>query len=364
MSDADAKLRFHPLRLIARVEETAEVTAYRFAVPPALIPAYTALPGQFVTLEAIIGGRVERRAYSLCPGPADGPDSLRVAIRRLPGGAFSDHAHAFWREGEAVAVGTPQGRFAHRPDPAAAGLYAGFAAGSGITPVLAILRAVLEGEPRSRFILCYGNRRAETILFRREIEDLKDRFPARLAVLHVLSRESRPVPVLAGRLDAARLAALDGTVVPVARLARAFLCGPPGMLAVLAPALAARGLDPARILMERFTEGEALSERPPEATAVALDAVAEAEVRQAGRRHVFPVAGGETVLAAALRAGLDLPYSCRGGMCCTCRARVVAGEVAMAANYSLEPWELAAGFVLTCQSRPLTPHVSLDFDVV
>jgi ring-1,2-phenylacetyl-CoA epoxidase subunit PaaE len=354
--------RFHPLGIADLHRETADSVSVGFAVPEALRDAFRFTPGQFLTLRTTIDGVELRRPYSICSAP--GAALLRVGIKRQPGGRFSTWANERLRVGDVLDVMTPDGRFGVVPAPGSDRVLLACAAGSGITPILSILTAVLASE-RGRCVLLYGNRDRAGIMFRREIEDLKDRYLDRLSVVHVLSREHEGAGARAGRLDPAMLRRLLPAVAPVGTLAHAFLCGPPGMLAALAPLLATEGLAPSRLHLERFTPAED-APLPPAAPgpAAAVIASAHAVVTFEGVRSAFPVAADETVIAAGLRAGLALPYACRGGMCCTCRARLLEGEVAMAANYGLEPWETAAGYVLTCQSRPLTPRVVLDYDQV
>jgi ring-1,2-phenylacetyl-CoA epoxidase subunit PaaE len=229
--------------------------------------------------------------------------------------------------------------------------------------VLSILRTVLATEPASRFFLFYGNRSTDGIMFRGVLEDLKDRYLSRLSVFHVLSREQQDVPVLNGRLDADKVGLLLGGLLPASLIDQALVCGPQPMIEGLPPALAAFGVPAGDIHVERFTPATGARVRPVP-VAVAAQPAAIATVISDGIRTEIPVATGETLIDAALRAGRALPYSCKGGMCCTCRARLVEGEAVMAANYSLEPWEIEAGYILTCQATPLTPRLIVDYDQV
>lgn len=349
---------FHALRIADRRQETDEAVSLAFAIPEHLRGEFAFRPGQYLTLRATIGGEEVRRAYSICAGLDDG--ELRVAIKHVPGGVFSAHANTALQPGDTLEVMPPEGRFGHAP--AGEGrVYLGLAAGSGITPVLSILKSVLAREPGSRFILLYGSRSTAQVLFRGALEDLKDRHIDRLTVLHTLSREAQDVAALSGRLDGAKLRALLPGLVDPSAIDQAFLCGPEAMLDELPGVLAELGVAPERIQLERFTPSG-----PRRAVPVAEDApaAAMATIIHDGARREVPVAEGETVLDAALRAGLDLPWSCHGGMCSTCRARVTEGAVEMAVNFSLEPWEVSAGFVLTCQSHPKTPRVVVDYDAI
>ena len=355
---------FHPLVVADIRRETPQAVSVAFAVPPHLAGAFRFIPGQYLTLRAIVDGEDIRRSYSICSGLDDG--ELRIAIKRLETGAFSAYVHEGLARGDVVEVMPPMGRFTHRPDPDAAGTYAAFAAGSGITPVMSMLKSVLAREPRSRFTLFYGNRSRPDIIFREALFDLKDRFVDRLSVTHVLSREHQEISALNGRLDGATVALLLRTLPPADTIGRAFICGPAGMIASTETALAAAGMPPDRILIERFTPAPGGRRRAPTVVVAEPEAppVAIADLLLGGVRTEVPVAAGETVLDAGLRAGLDMPYSCHGGMCCTCRAKLLQGQVEMDVNYSLAQWELDAGYVLTCQSHPKTARVAVDYDQV
>jgi ring-1,2-phenylacetyl-CoA epoxidase subunit PaaE len=344
--------------------ETAEAVSIAFAVPDALRDAYRFAAGQNLTLKATLGGEEIRRCYSICSGVDDG--ELRVAVKRQEGGVFSGFCNARLKRGDLVDVMTPAGNFSVPLDAADARVYLGIAAGSGITPLISLLKTVLKREPLSRFFLLYGNRTTQSIMFREALEDLKDCHLGRFSLAHVLSREAQDVPALSGHIDADKIALFLRGVVAAARVDHAFLCGPAGLIETAEPALERLGVPRERIHVERFTidggPAKPRSAQPESACAAAI--VAEAEAMRDGIRHRFPISEGQSIIEAAESAGLDLPYSCRGGMCCTCRAKLVAGEVEMAVNYSLEAWELAAGYVLTCQSRPRTATVVLDYDAV
>lgn len=352
--------RFHDLRIAARRPETAEAVVLTFDVPPPLRDAYRFRPGQYLTLRATIGAEDVRRSYSICSSPDDGP--LSVGIKRVDGGLFSNWAADGPSAGDTIQVMTPDGRFG-LPPATGSRTVAAFAAGSGITPVLSIMRQVLADEPGTRFFLFYGNRATASIMFRDAIDDLKDRYLSRLSVFHVLSREQQDVPVLNGRLDGDKVRLLLHHMLPAGAIDQALVCGPQPMIEGLVDVLGELGLSSERVHIERFTPSRdgrprAMPVAPAAAPAAIVTVISE------GVRSDIPVAAGEAIIDAALRAGRMLPYSCKGGMCCTCRARVLEGRVEMAVNYSLEPWELAAGFVLTCQSRPVTDRVVVDYDQV
>lgn len=354
--------RFHTLRIADMRRETSDTVSLALSPPEDARQAFTYQPGQYLTLRTMLDGEELRRSYSICSGLDD--KELRVAIKLVPDGRFSAWAHGALQPGHLIEALPPQGRFTAALDPAAARTYLGVAAGSGITPVLSILRSVLTREPRSRFVLLYGSRTTAGIIFRETLEELKDRFMGRLTVVHVLSREQQDIPVLSGRLDGPRVLTLLRGLLDVPRIDHAFLCGPEGMINEVSDALTAAGLAPERLHSERFTTSRPALARSRPAPAPGAAPFAVATIVSDGIRTEVPMEDGETVLDAALRAGLDLPYSCRGGMCSTCRARVSGGTVRMDVNYGLEPWETDAGYVLTCQAHPTTPLVLVDYDQV
>ena len=353
--------RFHTLEIADLRRETPDAISITFSIPPNLATDYAFTPGQYLTLRATVNGEDIRRSYSICSGPDDG--ELRIAVKRVDGGAFSTWANEALAPGHAVDVMTPTGRFGLAYEPAIARTHVGFAAGSGITPILSIARGILSREPLSRFFLFYGNQTIRGMLFREALEELKDRYLGRFSVFHVLSQEEQDIPVLNGRIDAGRVRLLLRHIVPAASVDHVFLCGPTGLLDTAEPVLAELGIPPEHIHIERFVSAEG---GIPRVRAPRIDAPARATASMIvdGNRRDVPVAEGETVLDAALRAGMDLPFACKGGMCSTCRARVVEGAVEMTVNYSLEPWETQAGFVLTCQAHPTTPRVVIDYDAV
>jgi ring-1,2-phenylacetyl-CoA epoxidase subunit PaaE len=352
--------RFHTLTISDLRRETADAVSLAFVVPDRLRAVYRYTPGQYLTLRATIDGEDVRRSYSICSGLDDG--ELRVVIKRIEGGALSGWANEALRPGDTLSVMTPGGRFGVPIEPGSARTLVAFAAGSGITPVMAILKTVLRREA-GRFFLFYGNRTSAGIIFRELLEDLKDRHMARLSVFHVLSREQQDIAVLNGHLDAEKLQLLMHGIAPVEHVDQAFVCGPQPMIEGLEKALADLGMQRNRIHVERFTPG--VGGRPrPVAVAATQRPKAIATVISEGARYDIPVADGEAIIDAAIRAGRSLPYSCKGGMCCTCRARLVEGRVEMTVNYSLEPWETDAGYILTCQSHPVTERVVIDYDQV
>lgn len=355
--------RFHRLTVRDVVRQTPHAVSIAFTVPPELADDYAFEPGQYLTLRTTIDGEDLRRSYSICAGPDDG--ELRVAVKQVERGVFSSWVNESLKPGDAIEVMTPTGRFGAGAACAEGGTYVAFAAGSGITPVLSIVRGVLAREPRSRFFLFYGNRTTADILFNDELTDLKDRFMSRLSVLHVLSREAQDIPILNGHLDGEKVRALLTTMVPAATIDHAFVCGPAGMIDDVTAALATLGVDEAKVHVERFVSTE--GGRPKKVVvSVPVDAPAAhtAVLILDGKRREVPVADGEAIVDAAIRGGVDLPFACKGGMCATCRAKIVEGAATMDVNYSLEPWELNAGYVLTCQAHPTTPRIVVDYDQV
>lgn len=350
--------RFHPLKVAELRRETADAVSLRFEVPAELAEDYRFVQGQHLTLKARVDGEELRRSYSICAGVDDG--ELRVAIKKIPGGRFSTWANGGIKVGDVLEVMTPEGRF-HTPlDPAQARHYVAFAAGSGITPILSLIKTTLAAEPRSRFTLVYGNRRQASVMFAEALEDLKNRYLARFTLYNLFSREEQEVPLFNGRLNAARVAAFVDTLLPVDTMDDAFICGPGGMIDEVESALLDAGMDPAHIHLERFGVPDSAPAHhveagdAPQATIVVI--------ADGLRREMAFHASDPSILDVALAAGMDLPYSCKGGVCCTCRAKVVEGKVRMDKNYTLEQPDVDAGYVLTCQAHPLTERVVISFD--
>jgi ring-1,2-phenylacetyl-CoA epoxidase subunit PaaE len=311
-----------------------------------------------VTLRALLQGRELRRSYSICAAADDG--ELRVAIRKVSGGEFSTYANAQLKTGDSIDVLTPEGRFHTGLHPANAKHYVAFAAGSGITPVLSLIRTTLALEPASRFTLVYGNRRQASVMFHEALEDLKDRYLTRFRLYNVFSREAQDVELFNGRIDAAKVRAFLDTLVPPDTIDEAFVCGPASMIDDVEAALIEAGVSPEHVHVERFgVPGETIAPPVDDADAaqarigIVIDGV---------RREVDFHPGQHSILEAGRAAGIDLPFSCKGGMCSTCRGKLLEGQVRMAKNYALEPREVAAGYVLTCQSYPLTERVLISYD--
>ncbi len=352
--------RFHTLEIADVRPEASDAVSLAFKVPEELRVAYSYQPGEYLTLRATIDGEDVRRSYSICSGLDDG--ELRVVVKPVANGAFSNWVKETLRPGDPLAVMTPNGRFGVPIVPGSTRTLVAFAAGSGITPIMAILKSVLRHEAGHVFLF-YGNRSTASIIFREQLEDLKDRYLSRLSVFHVLSREQQDLSILNGHLDAPKLQLLMRTMVPLEQVEQAFVCGPQPMIEGLEKALVDLGMPRDRVHVERFTPGEGGRPRPV-VVAPTVRPKALATVISEGVSSEFPIAEGEAIIDAATRAGISLPFSCKGGMCCTCRAKLLEGRVEMAVNYSLEPWETDAGYILTCQSHPLTDRVVIDYDQV
>jgi ring-1,2-phenylacetyl-CoA epoxidase subunit PaaE len=354
--------RFHRLAVNDVRRETTDAVSLSFAIPKELADDYRFNPGQYLTLRVMMDGEEVRRSYSICSGPDDG--ELRIAVKKVDGGAFSSWAACELKAGDELDVMTPTGRFGVAPAPDEARIYVGFAAGSGITPILSIVRGVLGREPNSRFFLFYGNRSTSGMMFLEALEELKDRFMQRLSLFHVISGEEQDIPILHGRLDGEKVRVLLRSQLTASHVDHVFICGPTGMSEDIEATCRDIGIAEERIHVERFVSGLGGKPRPKAMIPASAPPKAFAALIIDGKRREVPVADGEAILDAALRAGLDLPFACKGGMCSTCRAKLVEGEAAMDVNYSLEPWELKAGFILTCQAKPVSEKLVVDYDHV
>jgi ring-1,2-phenylacetyl-CoA epoxidase subunit PaaE len=352
--------KFHRLS-VAKVErETREAVAITFSVPEPLRESFRFEPGQHLTLRATIDGQDVRRSYSICSAAQDGV--LRIAVKRCTGGTFSTWANERVRPGDTIDVMPPLGHFGVPLDPASRRHYVAFAAGSGITPVLSIARTTLAAEPHATFTLFYGNRASGTVMFREELAALKDTHLTRFSLVHVLSRETQDIDLLHGRIDRARALALLDHWAPLASVDVVFLCGPAGMMQAVGDALRERGYPESNVRIERFAASIPQHAHVPAAIPDG-EATAEVTVVIDGARKTFSLdRTRENILEAGLANGVELPYSCKGGVCSTCRCKLVEGEVDMDVNFALEDYEVARGFILACQSYPVTAKVIVDFD--
>jgi ring-1,2-phenylacetyl-CoA epoxidase subunit PaaE len=360
--------RFHELAVHRVSPEAAGAVAVSFAVPQALRDTFAYEPGQFLTLRAQIGGEEVRRSYSICSPRARyvASGELEVGIRPMHGGLFSNWAATGLKAGDRLQVMPPDGRFVSTRPRAIHRV--GFAAGSGITPILAIIATTLQEQPGSKFSLVYGNRSMASVMFNEALQDLKDRYPDRLTLIHILSRQAQEVDLLQGRIDADKVRALVATLLPAASMDEVFICGPEAMIEATEAALLGCGVPARNIHTERFTSPllEALAPTERRAAVASHAPLVQGDVALAltldGKLHQLRMGASDHVLDVAIAAGLDLPYSCKAGVCCTCRAKVTQGSVVMDKNFTLEQWEVDKGFVLTCQARPTSGELAVSFD--
>ena len=360
--------KFHDLPVSNITPEAAGAVAITLQVPDALRSGFNFKAGQFLTLRATIDGNDVRRSYSISSSQNSYArnGTLEVGIRPVQGGVFSNWAATQLKVGDVLRVMPADGRFiVQRPR---AIHRVGFAAGSGITPILSILASTLEEQAESKFTLVYGNRRMDSVMFNEALQDLKDRYPNRLTLIHVLSRQAQEVPLLEGRIDEAKVKEIVNSLLPAASMDEVFICGPEAMIEATEKALLEVGVPARNIRTERFTSPTlealpadarkqvVLGHSPETKGDVALTVVLD------GKMHQMQMSATDKILDVALAAGLDLPYSCKGGVCCTCRAKVMQGTVAMEKNFTLENWETEQGFVLSCQAKPTSKEVVMSFD--
>jgi ring-1,2-phenylacetyl-CoA epoxidase subunit PaaE len=354
---------FHKLRVAEIKRETPDSVSIRFETPHELASAFAFRAGQHLTLRRELSGEEVRRNYSLCVSPSEG--ALKVAVKHMTGGVFSSWVNSDLKAGDIVEVMAPHGSFCWDFTPDAERAYVAFAGGSGITPVLSLLKTALEAEPRSRFTLFYGNRTSAGIMFLEELAGLKDRYLDRLQVFHFLEDEEEEIELFNGRLDEAKARDILTTLVDPLSIDAFFICGPGPMMDAIEVALKAHEIEKSRILIERFTTGplsaaQAAAARALEAKAAGL----KMSVTLNGRRmNVTFDPEKKSILDNVRAAGLPAPFACKGGVCATCRAKVIAGEVEMKVNYGLSAEEVAEGYVLTCQATPVSEGVALTYDV-
>jgi ring-1,2-phenylacetyl-CoA epoxidase subunit PaaE len=356
--------RFYPLEVVGIHPETRNAVAVSLRPPAQAADLFRFTQGQYLTFRRDFDGVELRRSYSICA--AVGAPLLRVGIKRVTGGAFSTWANGEMKRGDVIEALPPMGRF-HAPlDPGAERHYLAFAAGSGITPLISIIKTTLAREPRSQFTLVYANRRMTSIMFREELEDLKNLYLHRFSVLNVLSLEGQEIELFSGRIDAPKLEQLFQRWIDLSTVDTVFICGPEALMLVIVDSLKKRGLADERIKFELFaTAQQGRAPRPkasPEAIATAGATCAVTVTLDGVVRSFQMPKDGTRVLDAALHHAIDAPFSCKAGVCSTCRARVLEGEVEMAANYALEDQEVRAGYVLTCQSEPLTDKLVVSYD--
>ncbi|MCH7668991.1 MAG: 2Fe-2S iron-sulfur cluster binding domain-containing protein [Acidobacteria bacterium] len=351
---------FHTLQVASVEPLTDESVLLTFTVPDNLKSAYAFVAGQHLILRADIDGVDVRRSYSICTSAGSG--ELQVAVKRLEDGAFSTYVNTQLAAGDTLAVTLPTGDFLLHTDPETARHYLAIAAGSGITPVMSMISTTLESEPASRFTLLFGNRDGRSIMFLEELGALKDRFPSRFSLLHILSREPNAIPLFEGRIDGAKLKDVFSTVVDIGSVNAFYLCGPAGMVDDATEFLTSRGVEETNINTELFfTDRDAIT--PPQPVADDADGVV-VEFELAGRVSTVVVPpDGAPILDYVLSARTDAPFSCRNGACASCRAVVIEGEVVMDHNWALTQDEVDAGQILTCQSHPVLTSLKLSYDI-
>jgi len=354
---------FHPLRVREVLPDTAEAVVVAFDVPTELREVFSFTQGQYLTLRTEIAGTDLRRSYSICAGVDDG--ELRVGVRKVKGGVFSNWINEHLRPGHMISVMAPQGRFFVPIEPAARRHHLGIAGGSGVTPILSTMKTVLAREPLSDFTLIYGNRALKSTMFKEELEDLKNKYLTRLTLHHVFSDEHTDAPLNMGVMNRDKIGEFLNSVVPAASIDHAFICGPFQMNDGAEAALLAAGVPEDRIHIERFglaPQAQQVGAVIHEAKPGDAEAARITIIRDGLKREIAFTKDQPSILDAASAAGLEVPFSCTSGVCGTCRAKLVEGEVRMERNFALDKAEVANGFVLTCQAHPLTPHVVLSFD--
>jgi len=356
--------QFHPLKVVAKQAETADSVRIDLEVPETLQDTFAFLPGQHLPIQLEKDGKRLRRTYSICSAHGHWP--LQIGVRVQPGGQFSAYTAESLSVGDSLDVMPPTGRFHADVDANHAKFYLGVAAGSGITPVLSIIASLLEGEPNSRCALFYGNRKQGTTMFIEDLYALKNRFPERLQLHFVFSREEQEFSISAGRIDADKMHELLERLCDGVTIDEVFVCGPDTMIDAVEQAMIDRGLAAEKVHSERFgaprlaankVSGDAAADAPADADQSSVTVIMD------GHKKSFVMSrGGSSIVDAAAANGIELPYSCKGGVCATCRTHLREGEANMANNYGLEPWEVEQGYVLACQSRPVSAKLTLDYD--
>lgn len=356
-------IHFEQLTVREVRRETNDCVSIAFEIPEQLKTLFQFIQGQYITLRTTIGGEEVRRSYSICSSPLE--NELRVAVKKVANGIFSTYANELLKAGDRLDVMPPIGKFFTPLKPEQKKNYVGFAAGSGITPLLSIIKTTLQTETESSFTLVYGNRNRHSIIFRETLEALKNKYMNRFRLIHILSREKTDAPLNAGRIDANKCLVLCDKTINLQQTDEFFLCGPEEMIFSVKNVLEQQGVASQKIHFELFTttkqqqkkisvQEEEMDKGPRSKISVKLDGISfDFELSH----------NGDAILDAALKHGADLPYACKGGVCCTCRAKLVEGEVDMEVNYGLEPDEIKQGFILTCQSHPTSEKVVVDFDV-
>ncbi len=351
---------FHRLRISDIRQETADCISIAFEVPEAESHYFSFKPGQHLGLRTRLNGQEVRRTYSICSMPGSG--EYRIAIKRVPGGRFSNFAHTHLKVGDEMEVMPPGGRFILEPEASRAARYVAFAAGSGITPVMSMLGSVLDREPDSHFTLFYGNSRLDSIIFLEALEALKNQYMERFSLYHILSRQQHRSSLFSGRIDADRAGKLLDSFVDPLAIRGYFLCGPFPMIEGVTSALRQRNVPGERIHFELFTPVGTRPARPRRPVS-APAGKGELRITLDGHTQKVPISSrGHSILELAQQEGVSVPYACKGGVCSTCRAHLDSGEVDMPVNYALEADECAAGYILTCQAYPVSRDIAVNFD--
>ncbi|MFN4298272.1 MAG: 1,2-phenylacetyl-CoA epoxidase subunit PaaE [Thermaurantimonas sp.] len=354
--------KFHPLRISDIRRETDECVSIAFEIPDSLRDDYRFVAGQYLTLKTTIDGEEVRRSYSICSSPLDG--ELRVAVKKVHGGKFSTYANEKLAVGQTLEVMTPQGNFnvPFKKDNVAQ--YVMFAAGSGITPIMSLIKTILQFELQSSVILFYGNKAVSTIIFKDELDDLKNTYLNRLEIHHILSREDQGTDWLKGRIDAQKVRLYAQKFFNPSGVAHYFICGPEEMIHQVKDTLAELGVSDKKVHFELFTTNTTSAEKKVVDTSSSKgEILSHVTVILDGEETHFDVSSkGISILDAALDAGADVPFACKGAVCCTCRAKVLVGKVVMEMNYALDDDEVEQGYVLTCQSHPITERVVVSYD--
>lgn len=357
-------LKFYNLKVAEVRPETSDCVSVALEVPAALKDTFQFAAGQYLTFRMQMNGEEVRRSYSVCVSPDEG--ELRVAVKKVDGGKFSTYANDTLKAGEVLDVMPPMGKFSPRASDKKAKNYLAIVAGSGITPVMSIMKSVLKNEPGSTFTLIYGNRSRNTIIFREEIEGLKNTYMQRLRVYHILSREQMDVPLFNGRISADKCAEFCDTLIDIKAIDEAFICGPEDMILSVKQRLTDLGVASENVHIELFTspdQPKATHDKWVKEHSADDGKMSKVSITLDGTTFEMNLSyNGDSILDAALKMGADLPFACKGGVCCTCRAKVTEGSVDMEVNYALEKDEIEKGFVLTCQSHPRTERVVIDFD--
>ncbi len=354
--------RFYPLKVKNVFKDTADCTVIEFEVPAAQKEAFTYKQGQYLTLKALINGEDVRRNYSLCSSPLE-EDRYAVGVKLVEGGKFSTYAHEVLKTGDTLEVMPPLGKFFTEINAQNAKHYVAFAAGSGITPIMSIMKTVLHAEPESQFTLFYGNQQVQSIMFKEEIEGLKNQFLDRLQVYHFLTRERLDAPLFNGRFSPHKMTEIFAKLLAPQAADEYFICGPEEMVFCIKEALGENGVAKEKVHFELFTTENSKYIKAARPQRKSSGITSTVVIVDGGKSFEFELEDGDTsILDGAMKQGADLPFACKGGVCCTCKAKLLEGKVDMDVNYALEHDEVEAGFILTCQAHPKTQKVVVDFD--